>query len=80
MGVWVVRGQHRGPVQRASRVARDTQSTRLDSTLLPLQAGNFTDTSSFTIRCLVCQCGLTGQAEAVAHAKASGHTNFSEFK
>jgi len=44
------------------------------------QAGKFTDTGSFTIRCLVCQCGLTGQAEAVAHAKASGHTNFSEFK
>ena len=44
------------------------------------QAGKFTDTARFTLRCLVCQRGLTGQAEAVAHAKASGHTNFSEFK
>ena len=44
------------------------------------QAGKFTDTARFTLRCLVCQRGLTGQAEAVAHAKASGHTNFAEFK
>ena len=44
------------------------------------QAGKYTDTASFTIRCLVCQRGLTGEKEAVEHAKATGHTNFSEFK
>ena len=37
----------------------------------------FTDTGKFTIRCLVCQRGLTGEKEAVQHAKESGHTNFS---
>ena len=44
------------------------------------QAGKYTDTANFTIRCLVCQRGLTGEAEAVAHAKTTGHTNFCEFK
>ena len=44
------------------------------------QAGKYTDTANFTIRCLVCQRGLKGQAEAVEHAKSTGHTNFSEFK
>ena len=39
----------------------------------------YTDTSSFTVRCLVCQKGLAGEKEALAHAKATGHTNFSEF-
>jgi ubiquitin thioesterase OTU1 len=39
----------------------------------------FTDVGSFTLRCLVCQQGLTGQEEAVAHATATGHQNFSQF-
>ena len=40
----------------------------------------FTDTASFTLRCLVCQRGLKGQAEAVEHAQATGHANFSEYR
>ena len=40
----------------------------------------FTDTGSFTIRCLVCQRGLVGEKDAIAHAKETGHTNFSEYK
>lgn len=39
----------------------------------------FTDVGSFTLRCLVCQVGLKGQAEAQDHAKATGHANFSEY-
>ena len=39
----------------------------------------FTDTGSFELRCLVCQCGLKGQEEAVAHATATGHQNFSQY-
>eukprot|EP00931_Biecheleriopsis_adriatica_P104863 TRINITY_DN79480_c0_g1_i1.p1 TRINITY_DN79480_c0_g1~~TRINITY_DN79480_c0_g1_i1.p1 ORF type:complete len:288 (+),score=54.22 TRINITY_DN79480_c0_g1_i1:52-915(+) len=39
----------------------------------------FTDTSNFTLRCLVCQTGLKGEADATAHAKATGHTNFAEY-
>ena len=35
---------------------------------------------ALTLALTLTRCGLTGQAEAVAHAKASGHTNFSEFK
>ncbi len=40
----------------------------------------FTDTASFTIRCLVCQRGLKGEKEALEHAKTTGHTNFAEYK
>eukprot|EP00928_Gymnodinium_smaydae_P036323 TRINITY_DN2540_c0_g1_i1.p2 TRINITY_DN2540_c0_g1~~TRINITY_DN2540_c0_g1_i1.p2 ORF type:complete len:209 (-),score=51.93 TRINITY_DN2540_c0_g1_i1:47-673(-) len=40
---------------------------------------NFTDTANFTLRCLVCQKGLVGQADAVEHAKSTGHTNFAEY-
>lgn len=39
----------------------------------------FTDTSSFSLRCLVCQQGLKGQAEAAQHARQTGHSNFSEY-
>jgi hypothetical protein len=39
----------------------------------------FTDTGSFSLRCLVCQRGLKGQAEAVAHATETGHQNFSQY-
>ena len=39
----------------------------------------FTNTGSFTLRCLVCQQGLTGQEAAVAHATATGHQNFSQY-
>ena len=40
----------------------------------------FTDTSKFTLRCLVCQKGLVGEAGALEHAKSTGHANFCEFK
>lgn len=39
----------------------------------------FTDTGNFTLRCLVCQAGLKGEADATEHAKATGHTNFAEY-
>jgi ubiquitin thioesterase OTU1 len=39
----------------------------------------FTDTSNFTLRCGTCKIGLKGEKEAVAHARATGHTNFSEY-
>lgn len=38
----------------------------------------FTDVNRFTLRCMVCQKGLTGQAEARDHFKETGHTNFGE--
>ena len=39
----------------------------------------YTDTSKFTLRCNVCQLGLTGEKEAMQHAQASGHQSFSEY-
>ena len=44
------------------------------------RAKQFTDTSNFTLRCLVCQEGLQGQTDATEHAKKTGHTNFSEYR
>ncbi|KAL0590972.1 Ubiquitin thioesterase OTU1 [Plecturocebus cupreus] len=38
----------------------------------------FTDVHRFTLRCTVCQKGLTGQAEARKHAKETDHSNFGE--
>ena len=38
----------------------------------------FTDTAKFTLRCLVCNKNLTGQAEAQTHASDTGHINFGE--
>ena len=42
------------------------------------RARQFTDLSAFALRCLVCGRGLTGAADAQAHAAATGHTNFAE--
>ena len=41
-------------------------------------ARNFTDTSSFALQCLVCGAGLKGNADAEAHAAATGHQNFAQ--
>jgi len=43
------------------------------------EARAFTDTGKFLLRCLVCQCGLTGEKDAVEHAKSTGHQNFAEY-
>jgi ubiquitin thioesterase OTU1 len=43
------------------------------------RARAFTDVANFTLRCLVCQKGLVGEKDAVAHAKSTGHQNFSEY-
>mmetsp|Transcript_54566 Transcript_54566/g.118987 ORF Transcript_54566/g.118987 Transcript_54566/m.118987 type:complete len:320 (+) Transcript_54566:293-1252(+) len=42
-------------------------------------ARDFTDTGSFTLRCLVCQKGLVGEKDALAHAQETCHANFSEY-
>lgn len=39
----------------------------------------FTDVSNFTLRCLICQQGLQGQAAAQEHAQQTGHQNFAEY-
>lgn len=39
----------------------------------------FTDLQGFTLRCLVCAQGVKGQAEAVVHARETGHQNFGEY-
>lgn len=44
------------------------------------RARQFTDTAKFSLRCLGCQKGLVGEKDAMEHAKATGHTNFSEYK
>ncbi|WOL17777.1 ubiquitin thioesterase OTU1 [Canna indica] len=59
-----------GPVENlALNLVKDAQRRR-----------NYTDVASFTLRCGVCQIGLVGQQEAVAHAQATGHVNFQEYR
>ena len=55
-------------VEAAVALARKAQAAR-----------QFTDTSKFALRCLVCQQGLIGQEDAVKHATETGHQNFSEY-
>ncbi|XP_046650193.1 ubiquitin thioesterase OTU1-like [Daphnia pulicaria] len=38
----------------------------------------FTDVNHFTLKCMVCNCFLTGQIQAQQHAKETGHANFGE--
>lgn len=42
-------------------------------------ARQFTDTANFALRCGICQAGLKGEREAAEHAKATGHTRFTEY-
>eukprot|EP00434_Breviolum_minutum_P039550 symbB.v1.2.035124.t2/scaffold4665.1/size36745/2 len=56
-----------GMLEEAIKVAKEAQTAR-----------NFTDVANFTLRCVVCQKGLTGQSDAVEHAKATGHANFAD--
>lgn len=39
----------------------------------------FTDTQKFSLKCMICQQGLTGESEARAHAAGTGHSNFCEY-
>jgi len=41
-------------------------------------AHNYTDTTGFTLKCLVCGFRMKGETEAQKHAKTTSHTNFSE--
>lgn len=44
------------------------------------QAHQYTDLSNFQLKCNVCSTLLKGQADAQAHAKKTGHVDFSETK
>lgn len=39
----------------------------------------FTNTSTFDLKCEICKIGLKGEKEARAHAKETGHTDFGEY-
>ena len=55
-------------VSQAMEIANEAKAAR-----------QYTDVSSFQLRCLGCSKLLTGQKEAQEHAKTTGHTNFGEF-
>lgn len=52
---------------QAKQLAEEAKSSR-----------QFTDVNRFRLKCTVCDCFLTGQTEAQAHAKTTGHTSFGE--
>ena len=41
-------------------------------------AHQYTDTTGFTLKCLVCGVKMKGEAEAQQHTVSTKHTNFSE--
>ena len=41
-------------------------------------AHQYTDTTGFTLKCLVCGTRMKGEAEAQQHAMTTKHTHFSE--
>mmetsp|Transcript_13456 Transcript_13456/g.29175 ORF Transcript_13456/g.29175 Transcript_13456/m.29175 type:complete len:319 (+) Transcript_13456:41-997(+) len=43
-------------------------------------SGEYTDTARFKLRCGDCSARLTGETEAIQHAKQTGHANFRENK
>lgn len=53
--------------REAEQLAHEAKSSR-----------QFTDLNKFTLKCLICDKLLTGQAEAQRHAKETRHTNFGE--
>ena len=54
-------------VQQAKQLAQEAQNAK-----------QFTDVNNFTLKCTVCSEKLTGQTDAQAHAKKTGHTSFGE--
>lgn len=52
---------------QAKQLAEEAKSSR-----------QYTDVQKFTLKCTQCDCMLTGQTEAQAHAKSTGHTSFGE--
>ncbi|XP_063227625.1 ubiquitin thioesterase Otu1 [Bacillus rossius redtenbacheri] len=56
-----------GVLEQARELAHEAKSSR-----------QFTDVNKFTLKCLVCDCLLTGQVQAQLHAKETGHMNFGE--
>ncbi|KAL0270875.1 UNVERIFIED_CONTAM: hypothetical protein PYX00_008148 [Menopon gallinae] len=54
-------------LQEAQLLAEEAKSSR-----------QYTDVNKFSLKCLVCQVLMKGQAEAALHARTSGHTNFGE--
>ncbi|KAJ0178998.1 hypothetical protein K1T71_005773 [Dendrolimus kikuchii] len=53
--------------REAEQLAHEAKSSR-----------QFTDLNKFTLKCMICNTFLTGQAEAQKHAKDTMHTNFGE--
>ncbi|CEP01491.1 unnamed protein product (mitochondrion) [Plasmodiophora brassicae] len=69
------------PMTRAVFSSQDETVERMarEFAALAHAASEFTDVNGFQLRCDVCRKGLTGQADALQHAKTTGHTSFSEY-
>jgi ubiquitin thioesterase OTU1 len=75
----MVSAEH-GQDRRVFDPADETTAQRaLLATRLLQQQGAFTNVSTFTLRCAVCQEGFVGAIEAQEHAKSTGHQQFEEY-
>jgi len=57
---------------------KSVSSKALMSAQIAKASHNYTDTSGFSLKCLVCGVRLKGEREAQQHATNTRHTNFSE--
>ncbi|EGG09943.1 uncharacterized protein MELLADRAFT_74313 [Melampsora larici-populina 98AG31] len=57
----------------------DLLSSSLQLVKLLREQHYFTDTASFSLRCMVCKTALVGEADARKHAEQTGHTQFGEY-
>jgi ubiquitin thioesterase OTU1 len=84
---WLVfDGTHYDPLTRGGDAPRlcaaDDADTLAEAVALARamrERHEFTDLEAFTLRCGVCAQGVVGEAGALAHAKATSHTNFTEY-
>lgn len=84
-------GIHYDPLARTEGPHEDSDVTLFSSDDLEAEEGalniardlkakhQFTDTSKFSLRCLVCGSGLAGEEDAMKHAQKTMHTNFAEY-
>jgi len=70
---------NKNPIQTVFPVANESVlSMALEIANEAKASRQFTDVQNFSLRCLVCNAGLTGNSQAQSHALETGHLNFGE--
>lgn len=71
-------GNEDQPITVFTSENQDLLSMALELAAEAKSRGQFTDVKNFKLKCLACNECIKGGQEADAHAKSTGHINFSE--